>query len=1427
MSGIFGGSKGNFGASALSGMAFQSSAYGNPVPILYGTNRLNANLIDYDWFQAIPQTTKIGGFLGMGGGRVTTGYAYYAATLLGLCEGPVASVARVWNDQNVTTAALAAPNGLTLLTGSRPQSAWTWWSTNIPAKALPYSGTAILAANSLPLPGGSMGNWAFEITGLLATEADTTSKILIGTGTGSLTTFTLLDCNGVAVTSMAAYPAWVAYVNTTQTAATLALVGGVYKITFASAPANGALVYWVGNSIIVNDAKPYSVISDYLTNADYGAGVPSGNIADLTQGGAAGAYSTYCQAMGFKIAPILKDAKSAAEHLRDILDATNSEAIRTPNSSGTMQIQVIPYGDVAVTANSTTFTPVLTIQAALTDDDFLGVIDVSGAPTGTDPIQISRVSPGDTFNTVPVSFNDRMAGYNTSTLSIPEPTDAAINGTRKTGAKTLPLIVLRTHAQTISAIMGQAQVFKKNRFKFLAGWRFSRLEPMDYITLQSNIMGLPTTVVRILSITWPDEGSEDQGLAFEAESSPIGVGHATVTAPLSSGGTTTNTNIDPGATYTPVIFDVAPLLSISGGPEIAIGATGGTDWGGANVWVSNDNVNFISAGQITSKATYGVLTASMLATGGASVNLTVALGSLTTITNAQALANGGLCWVAGASGGSGGEMVDFSTATLTSAYNYTLTLPLRGNYGTVAATHANGAAFLSCDAAVLRYAVPQSWLGSPVYIKLQAFNRWGAGLQSLASTAAVTYTPTSQGVYGNPDGNPTTTLTGMNSDDILSRSEKPDLINRYNQLVAVQGTISTVGSLDYQANTLGVSHTAFDAAVLALYTWLQALTPSWTNLLLDTPLGPGGGAYLRGLWTTIATEQQKLMAAIQAAALSSAVTSSLAQINVMGLKSPSAAAWAYASKPTLPNGTYPAGSCWLTTDGKEVQVNADGTLWEDVIVAATGLFGQLVAKQLTIANWDNLCPNPGAEITSAPVGSIEAAGLTAFGTGTTNPAFSGTGYARLVAAPAGGNVYLPVTGIIPVQPGEVYSFACLGVLTAGTGSASIVAQTTGPGGTTNFNSANASATWPSVSALTIGQVVIPVGATGLQLVCALTAASSGANAWFNRFYVRRCMDASVTVDGFFTAQSAAVAQFIRSTGYTAGALGQEPIGFKLGGSQFPCVDVLGNAFNAQLELGGPVNLQGYQLNQLGVAKIFFGTNGNISYTSGTTVWTAPRMGAVGTTYKVLVTVQGGGAGGAGNVANPNGGGAGGHCVFELLVRDGSTLTCVVGAAGAGGTTATNPAGGDSTVTLGGSLPVGGLSAGLLMTCKGGGTAAQGGTVLAGSGPMAGFIGQVGANPGMGQAGYSAGSPIRFFAGGPGGGSYTAGPLTGGNSAAWQGGTFSGGMGGGGASPCGPGGVGNGGGVGNSPAAWAYGAGGGAGYTTGGAGIGGIITIQIL
>lgn len=1395
------GAKSGGNASALSGMQLQSSCYGTSVPILYGTNRIPGNLIDYDDFVATANKSGGGGFLGLGGSSITTGYTYGAMVVSGLCEGPIVTIGRCWEGQTVTTPALA--NGiypLTVLTGARPQTTWSYLTTNHPGKALPYSGTALVCDWDWILPGGTMGNWSFETTGLLATESDSSSMILLGLGDGTKRTWNLLDANGLQIANMGPYPAWLTYVNATLTASTLGTASGYYTITFAVAPANGASVYFVGAPVVALDAKPASVISDSLTNPNYGAGVAAGWVADMVTG--AGSYATYCTAMGFQIAPVFKDAKTYLEHLRDILDATNSELITTPNGSGTLQLQVIPYGDVAVGG----YTPVTTIQAAFSDPDFLGVLDATGTPTGSDPIEITRQSPGDTFNTVPITFNDRMNAYNSSTVGIAEPTDAAINGTRKTGAKSLPCIVLRTHATILSTILGQGQVWRKVTFKFKVGWKAFLLEPMDFTSIASALMGLPTTRVRIVAITIPDEDSEDQGLTIEAEGWPnLGVAHAG--APLTSNGagsgTTINTNIDPGPTIAPVIFDVPVLYSQSGGPEIMIGADGGPNWGGANVWISTDGTNYTQVGQITAPARYGTLTASMAASGGASVDLTLTTGAMASTTSTLALANQSLCWVAGASGGSGGELVDYSTATLTASFKYTLTLPVRGAYGTVAATHANGASFLVLDGAPFRFPVPLAWLGNVLYVKLQSFNVWGAGLESLASTSAVTYTPTSQGNYANPGGGTTQTIWNLNADDVLARAQKPNEINLVNQVLQVQGSPSTVGSLDYQAAQLGVGHSAYDTAVSALTTWLGALSPSWSDLTQDTPLGAGGGAYLRSLWSTIAAAQQALMAAIQAAALSSAATDALNKANVAILESqPHQVAWASTALPALPSGSYPAGYYALTSDHLTFQVNPAGTAWGQVFVGATGIFGQLVAGQLTVANFDNLVPNPNSDQTP-PAGGWPSGAWEAVALETGDNPRTGNSCRRLSASQD-----LQITPWTPCSLGDQF-FASVWDMVYLSGIAQfymmfIDANGANPHFYTNTNTGT-SYTNQALTASAIGGdcfVSLHIKNAAAVGVC-----------YFDDFYFRRCADANMIVDGTLQALFARIAGAISSTNYSQGTTGTPSTGFKLSGTGMSITDVQGTPRSVLFDLGGGFLVQGNYADGLAFGKLSYSSSANgYAYSKGcptlngtdTWTWTAPQMGnSASNPYRVRVTIQGAGAGGS----NGQGGGGGATAQIVLTVQAGTILSGNLGGPGGAG----NNGGGNTTLTIGGTN-ISGFSSGLFAT-------ASVGLAVGSSGAVTGTL-VLGGVGGQTSANYLPG-PVSYVCSGAGGGGATT---VGGIAAGFQ----APGAQGGGSSVFGPGGQGGGlGGAGSAPATNAWGAGGGGGGTGQAQGRGGFVGIEIL
>lgn len=85
----------------------QSSIYGLVIPIIYGKVRLAANLIWFSDFKAIAHTETQGGK--GGGGYSHTKFTYYCALMLGICEGPVADICRLWRGKDVY--ALPMPSG--------------------------------------------------------------------------------------------------------------------------------------------------------------------------------------------------------------------------------------------------------------------------------------------------------------------------------------------------------------------------------------------------------------------------------------------------------------------------------------------------------------------------------------------------------------------------------------------------------------------------------------------------------------------------------------------------------------------------------------------------------------------------------------------------------------------------------------------------------------------------------------------------------------------------------------------------------------------------------------------------------------------------------------------------------------------------------------------------------------------------------------------------------------------------------------------------------------------------------------------------------------------------------------------------------------------------------------------------------------------
>ena len=298
--------------------------------------------------------------------------------------------------------------------------------------------------------------------------------------------------------------------------------------------------------------------------------------------------------------------------------------------------------------------------------------------------------------------------------------------------------------------------------------------------------------------------------------------------------------------------------------------------------------------------------------------------------------------------------------------------------------------------------------------------------------------------------------------------------------------------------------------------------------------------------------------------------------------------------------------------------------------------------------------------------------------------------------------------------------------------------------------------------------------------------------------------------------------YIKTNNYTpATSNGGVPIGVGIFSTPISSIDVNGISFptGAIAEFGGNVNLNGYQLSNLGVSRLYYANGGyNASFlptskgSAGQDYWQwyAPLMGAPGTQYRIRVTLTGGGGGGNALVAGTYGAGAGGSVQFIITVRDGNLLNGYVGWGGAGYSNA-----GSTWLQLGNGNTVlpSGTTAGVWATANGGSTGGSGGVTFGAAQPWCMNMGVAGSGGGAAAVTIWGVNPV-FVCSGAGGG--RSGSQNAGSCQNWNQTDTSAG----GASIYG---VGGNSGTPNAPAT-NYGAGGGLG---GGAGAGGAVTIEIL
>jgi hypothetical protein len=648
-----------------SGLQVQTTSSSVPVPIAYGANILAPNCFWYRNFRAQPQRSggKGGGKGGGGGGGTPSSYTYSCAIMMGVGEGPIAGIGRIW--QTTTTAVDLAALGLSLFGGGSPQPVWPYLASAFPSEALTYPGVAYVCNANYNLGAtASVGDNNFEVLG-----------ILHGTGV-----------NGV-------------------------------------------------------DADPAQVISDFLTNPQYGVGFPGASIdaTSLFANSGDSSYQTYCWANYLAISPVLNMQETASSILTRWLQLTNSTAVW----SGGM-LKIIPYGDSAITGGSAasrrTWTPNLTPVYDLTDEDFLHT-------EGEDPVKINRSDPYAAYNSQAIEIQSRSDAYNTGPFVAFD--QSAINrfGLRIGSTVTAHEICDAQVAQTAVQLILQRGLYIRNTFVFKLSMEFCLLDPMDLVTLTDPALGLNKTVVRIVEI----EEDADGALTVTAEEFPQGVATATQYPSQAKSSGSPNSDVAPQPVNPPLMIEPPPNLT-GNAAQLWIGVSGQNgdpNWGGCVVWASLDGNSYAQVGRIAAPARQGVLSAPLPApTGGnpdtlgtLAVELTASGGALASTTAASAAAGVTLCYV-------DGEYLSYSTATMTAACKYGLTGLYRGLGGSSAAAHKSGATFCLLDSALLTYDIPNAQIGSTVTLKFQSFNIFGGGLEDVSTCVAYPHTLQGTGMTG-------------------------------------------------------------------------------------------------------------------------------------------------------------------------------------------------------------------------------------------------------------------------------------------------------------------------------------------------------------------------------------------------------------------------------------------------------------------------------------------------------------------------------------------------------------------------------------------------------------------------------------------------------------------------------------------------------
>lgn len=737
----------------LHSIRVQTSSLGTPLPVLLGQGRLPGKLLAYYDFLAIPHQSQAnqggkGGLFGGGKQSDQVTFTYQAAVLLAICVGQILGLRNVWDTKGnlslvSNTETFVVPGGGTH-TPTPPSSGVFYDDSGVGVSTAYSQGVndygsdgAITLAGNYPDPrkrvAGTPAAGQYKInpsTGQYTFHASDVGKTVTITYVYSIPNS---NSDGNPLTQLAltlftgaqGQAAW-SYLSTNHPTEAIGYTGIAYvadpsmdlgssgNIPNYSYEVAGLLQF--GGGIL--DCNPADILNYVVTNPTYAAGLDSAFIVDWSQ------FNNYCVAQGIFLTLIMDQQQESRSYIDQILKLTNSEMVWSEN-----QIKIFPYADTSVAGNGKVFVADTQPIYEFTDADYICAPD-------SDPVEMSSVDDTSAFNVTQLEILDRANSYNTAIIE--DKDDAAILdfGQYTNSVITAHEVTTRDIGALVAYALNRRSAWIKRSFKFTVSIRYLRLDPMNIVLINDAKLGLSHFAVRIKKITEND----NYEMQIEAEEFPFGVSGPVLYAKQSSSGFVVQSTADPGDVNSPIIFEANDRLTTTGQYEAWMGISGpSANWGGANIRISFDGVDYKKIGTVFGGARMGLLTSNLGAnadpdtTHTVGVDLTQSFGELLS-GSALDCDNFRTLFIIG------NELMSYQVATLTSAFHYTLGTRLRrGVFGSPVQSHSIGDQFLRLDDSVFIYGFDPTEIGKTVHLKFTSFNTFGLMEQSEANVTDYTY----------------------------------------------------------------------------------------------------------------------------------------------------------------------------------------------------------------------------------------------------------------------------------------------------------------------------------------------------------------------------------------------------------------------------------------------------------------------------------------------------------------------------------------------------------------------------------------------------------------------------------------------------------------------------------------------------------------